>query len=47
MPPWHPQISLTRMLEGSHGMAGGKQGAHPVVGYLLKGLGFKPINAKN
>lgn len=26
MPPWHPQISLARMLEGSHGMAGGKLG---------------------
>lgn len=47
MPPWHPQIPLARMLEGSHRMAGGKQGAHPVVGYLLKGFAFKLLNAKN
>lgn len=35
------------MLQGSHGMAGGKEEAHPVVGYLLKGFGLKPGSGKN
>lgn len=29
------------------GGAGGKQAAHPMGGYLLKGFGLKPINEKN
>ena len=44
MPPQHsqsappPPTPPSRKLQGSHGIAGGK---------LLKGFGFKPINAKN